>query len=243
MKPTLPQCALVALVPLVSACGAPPTPYVTTVGILKPGATLTVHIESGTLNAYQPAIGQSRNLFTISATASRRGTPPPAPRLRTSTGGVTATASGSLDSLLVRVPDGVSLVVDSRQGDVNVTDITGNARVIARNGNVTVKLPGYAQAATGKGNLSVMMGATTWPGTLQFSTGRGDVDLWVVAKAAFAVRLHTGDGVLFTDFALRGTSTGRSETIDGIVNGGSTQRLDVETSAGAIRLLRLQPQP
>jgi DUF4097 and DUF4098 domain-containing protein YvlB len=49
--------------------------------------------------------------------------------------------------------------------------------------------------------------------------------------------------MLFTDFDLRGTSSGRAETIDGSVNGGTAQRIDVETSSGAIRLLRMQPQP
>jgi hypothetical protein len=148
-----------------------------------------------------------------------------------------------LASLLVRVPDGVNLVAESERGDINVTDITGNARVVARRGNVNIKLPGYAQAAVGDGNLSVMMGATSWPGTLVFSTRRGDVELWVVARAAFSVHLHTDNGTLFTDFGLRGVSAGHAETIDGIVNGGSSQRIDVETATGSIRLLRLQPQP
>jgi hypothetical protein len=48
--------------------------------------------------------------------------------------------------------------------------------------------------------------------------------------------------MLFTDFNLRGTSQGRSETIDGDVNGGGTRSIDIETQAGAIRLLKLHPQ-
>jgi hypothetical protein len=232
---------LLPLAPL-AAC-ATPSPYVTTVGILKPGATLAVRVDSATVNAYQPEVGQRRDLFTISATAPAKSTPPPAPRMRAVPLGLTVRAKGTLDSLLVRVPDGVDLVVESNRGDVNVTDITGNARVLAQKGNVDVKLPGYAQAAVGTGNLSVTMGATNWPGTLRFSTRRGDIELWISAKASFGVHLHTGNGVLFTDFGLRGTSNGEAETIDGSVNGSSAQRIDVEASAGAIRLLRLQPQP
>ena len=104
-------------------------------------------------------------------------------------------------------------------------------------------MPGYAQAAAGDGNVSVMMGATSWPGTLSFSTHRGDVELWVVAPAAFSVHLHTDNGTLFTDFGLRGISSGSAETIEGSVNGGSAARIDVDTADGSIRLLRLQPQP
>ena len=220
-----------------------PSPYVTTVGILKPGATLVVRVDSAKVNAYQPATGQRRDLFTIAATALPKGTPPPTPRLRAAPLGLVVHAGGTLDSLLVRVPDGVNLVVESRSGDVNVTDISGNARVVAQRGNVDLKLFGYAQAAVGRGNLSVMMGATQWPGTLHFSTQRGDVEVWIRANTAFGVHLHTGEGALFTDFGLRGTSNGNSETIDGSVGRSSAQRIDVDTSAGAVRLLRLQPQP
>jgi hypothetical protein len=201
-----------------------------------------VRIDSGTVNVYQPASGQRRDLFTIAATAQSKGTPPPAPRTRAVPLGLVVRA-GTLASLLVRVPDGVNLVVQSRNGNVNVTDIAGDARIVAQRGNVNLMVPGYAQAAVGDGNLKVMMGATTWPGTLHFSTRRGDIELWISAKAAFGVHLHTNDGTLFTDFNLRGTSSGNAETIDGIVNGGAAWGVDVETAAGAIRLLRLQPQP
>ena len=217
-------------------------PYVTTVGRLKPGAVLAVRVTSGTLSAFPPERGQRRDLFTIAATARARGTPPAAPQLRAAPLGLVVRAPEGVASLLVRVPDGVDLIVDSQQGNVNVTDITGNARVTARRGNVDLKLPGYAQAAVGEGALSVLMGATQWPGTLRFSTEHGDVTISIGAKAAFGVRLHTDNGVLFTDFGLRGASNGASETIDGSVNGGVTQRSDVETRAGDIRLLRLQPQ-
>jgi Putative adhesin len=228
---------------MLTACSASLAPFVTTVGLLKPGTTLAIRAGTATVNAFQPAAGQRRDLFTIAATALPKTTPPPPPRLRLSALGLAVRAPGPLGSLLVRVPDGVNLVVESQHGDVNVTDISGNARILAQSGNVDIKVPSYAQAAVGVGNLSVMMGALDWPGTLRFSTQRGDVQVWISAKAAFSVHLHTDEGVLFTDFALQGTSTGRSETIDGSVNGGSAQRIDVETSAGAIRLLRLQPQP
>ncbi len=233
---------LLLLLAALTACSNP-SPYVTTIGILKPGTSIAVRIGAGTLNVYQPEAGQRRDLFTVAATALPKGTPPPAPRLVAAPLGVVVKAPAAYASILVRVPDGVNLVVQSQRGDVNVTDITGNARVVAARGNVTLQFPGYAQAAVGAGNLSVMMGATQWPGTLNFSTRHGDIQVWISAKAAFAVRLHTGNGVLFTDFGLRGTSKGSSETIEGNVNGGAAQRVDIETSAGSIRLLRLQPQP
>jgi len=142
-------------------------PFATTVGIMKPGTTMVVRITDARLDAYQPEARQRRDLFTVTATALRKSTPD-APRLRATPRGVIVDARAPLVSLLVRVPDRVNLAVESRHGDVNVTDIPGNARVVALAGNVNLMLPGYAQAAVGTGNLSVTMGSTNWPGTLHF---------------------------------------------------------------------------
>jgi hypothetical protein len=219
------------------------TPYATTVGVLPPGETLTVRVANATVSAFQPAAGQPRNRFAIAATAVAKTSPPPAPRLRAIPGrGVTVEAVGPLAGLLVRVPDGVTLIVDSRQGDVHVTDISGNARIVAMQGDVQAMLPGYAEARAGRGNVTVTMGSIGWPGTLHFSSGEGNVEVWINERAAFNVHLHTDRGTLFTDFNLRGTSQGVSETIDGSVNGGGSHGIDIETSAGTIRLLRLHPQ-
>lgn len=226
---------------LLGACSSQ-VPYATTVGVLPPGSTMTVRVAHATLNAFQPAAGQPRNRFTVEATAVGKSPPPAAPRLRPGVKGVVVTADDPLANLLVRVPDGVALVVHSQQGDVHVTGINGNARIFAAKGDVQVLLPGYAQAQVGQGNLSVTMGSTDWPGTLHFSTRQGDIEVWINEKAAFDVRLHTANGTLFSDFDLRGSSQGHAETIDGRVNGGGTHGIDVETSAGAIRLLRLHPQ-
>ena len=232
---------LLLLPALLTACSTP-APYATTVGILKPGKTMTVRVENATVNVYQPASGQRRDSFTIEATAPR-GSPPPAPRVRAVAGGVAVSAKGRLATLLVRVPDGTSLSVESERGDVNVTDISGNARVTAGSGNVRIMLPGYAQAAVGNGTVAVTMGATQWPGTLRFSSGGGDVEVRISAKASFNAHLHTDSGTLYTDFGLRGTSNGSAETIDGSVNGGGGHGIDIRTSSGAVRLLKLQPQP
>jgi len=233
--------ALLLLVGLPAACSTPDT-YATTIGTLPSGKTMTVKVEDATVNAYQPAAGQPHDLFTVEATAPR-GSPPPPPKIHTDASGLTIASRGKLIALLVRVPRGADLEVESQHGDVNVTDITGNARVRAGEGNVKVMLPGYAQGSVKHGNVSVTMGATDWPGTLRFSSGGGDVEVWISAKASFAAHLHTDSGTLYTDFGLRGTSSGSAETIDGNVNGGGGHGIDVESTSGSVRLLKLQPQP
>jgi hypothetical protein len=228
--------ALLAL----TACGAQ-APYATTVGILQPGATMTVKIVQGTVNAFQPATGEPRDRFTVSAIALAKTTAAE-PKMRPAKGGVAVEVADPIDSLLLRVPDGVNIDVDSQSGDVHVTNIQGNARVRALKGNVQIILPGYAEATVGTGRLSATMGATQWPGTLHFSTQTGDIEVWVNENAKFHIRMHTANGTLFSDFDLRGSSTGSSETIDTDVNGGASQSIDIETNAGAIRLLKLHPE-
>ncbi len=203
---------------------------------------MEVHVASATVSAFQPEIGAPHDRFTVSATAAAKGTPPPAPTIRPTRTGILVDAPYPLANLLLRVPDGVTLVVVSRSGDVRATNVQGPARLFAGNGNVQAIVPGYAQALAVNGNLGITIGGTTWPGTLHFGTGRGDIVIWINEGAAFRVHLHTDDGTLFTDFDLRGSSAGKSETIDGAVNGGGAQRIDVETRAGTIRLLRLHPE-
>jgi hypothetical protein len=197
---------------------------------------------NGVFNAYKPAIGDPPNRFTIVPSALPHSTFPPIPTIRIHGTGIDVDALSQLAGLLVRVPDGVNLNVDSTRGNVNVTDITGAIDVTAENGDVNIMVPGYAQASTTNGNINVTIGATHWPGTLHFVAQSGDVTVYVPAIAAFHARLHTDDGVLFTDFDLRGTSHGNNETIDAPVNGGGAFGLDLESRRGTVRLLRLTPQ-
>ncbi|MBV8148364.1 MAG: DUF4097 family beta strand repeat protein [Candidatus Eremiobacteraeota bacterium] len=233
---------LLLLLPLLGACSNP-APFVTTIGILKPGHTMTVRVGNAPINAFSPAAAEPRNRFTVAATALR-GTTPAVPSIRPAYGGIVVLAPAKLASLLLRVPDGVTLAIESRQGDVNVTDVSGPVQVALAQGDVRIFLQkSYAQARVGQGNISIAMGATQWPGTLRISTQRGDVEVSLGDAAAFTVHLHTGDGTLFTDFNLLGSSQGASETIDGAVNRGGGQRIEIQTGKGSIRLLRLHAQP
>ncbi len=224
-----------------AACSSQ-TPYTTTTGELQPSSTLTVHITNGDLNAYKPAVGEPATRFTVAATALPNQAAPASPVVTRAGTGIIVSAPNPLSQLLVRVPDRVDLVVVSKKGAVNVTDVTGNVTVSAGTGDVHVMVPGYAQAATQAGHLAVTFGASEWPGVLKFSNGNGDIEVYIPEIAKFHVHLHTDDGTLFSDFGLKGTSNGSSETIDGNVNGGGSHGVDIEAKRGTIRLLRLAPQ-
>ncbi|MHB8433777.1 MAG: DUF4097 family beta strand repeat-containing protein [Candidatus Tyrphobacter sp.] len=215
--------------------------YATSLGSLKPHERMIVRIARGTVSAYAPRIGEPSDRFTVEAFA-RGSSMPAAPEIRPIANGIEVLAP-ALGSLIVRVPKGVDLEVVSGGGDVNVTDISGSARVSLVSGTATMMLPAYGEASVARaGSVDVKIGAQSWPGMLRFVNAGGDIDLSIEENAAFRVHLHTDDGTIFTDFNLRGTSSGRSETIDGSVNGGAASGIDVECRRGAIRLLRLAPQ-
>lgn len=227
-------------VALLAAC-ASARPYATTVGLLRPGKVMTVRVSDANVGVYQPKTGDPSTKFTVAATA-RGKTTPAAPTVRLMRGGILVDAPAPLANLLVRVPDGVTLHLQVRSGHVELTNITGNADVTDARGDVQLQVPGYAQVAVGAGSIRATFGATRWPGTLHFSAQRGDITIWVNENASFHAHLHTDDGMLFSDFNLRGTSQGKAETIDAPVNGGGKQTIDIETHAGEIHLLRFAPQ-
>jgi len=218
------------------------TQVTSTVGLLQPGDTLSVVAKNATVNVYKPAVGDPPDRYTIATSIDKKLAPPPPPHIRHAGKGIVVDAPDPLYSLLVRLPDKVNLIVQTTIGNINVTDVTGNVDVNAGTGNVKVMVAGYAQATAQTGNVEVTIGTTTWPGTLHFATGTGDVTIYVPEIAKFHVHMHTDNGTLFTDFGLRGTSSGTSETIDANVNGGSPYGIDIESHAGVVRLLRLAPQ-
>ncbi|MDQ2991521.1 MAG: DUF4097 domain-containing protein [Candidatus Eremiobacteraeota bacterium] len=231
--------ALLLLVATLSGCSSEQPAYYTFTQNLAPKATMTIRT-TGTIDAYKPAIGEAPTLLTLQPTGSAGVAVLGAILTRSGT-----TFTYNVDyarSLLARIPDGVALDVASTKGDVNVTDITGPTVAYGANGTVKVMVPGYAQASSGVGNVTVYMGATSWPGTLKFGAHAGDVEVWINATAQFNVRMHTDHGTIFTDFGLTGTSSGESETIVGTVGGKATQGIDIEVVNGSIRLLQLKPQ-
>jgi len=214
---------------------------------------MTITTVNGAVSAYAPAVGQPKDRYTIAAFGTAGS---PHQLLRKKAGNLMLCQTSALLPgacleidpgvaplrFLVRVPDGVFLDVRTLNGAINISDVTGNVNAYSAKGNVKIMIEGYANAAAGDGNVSVTFGSTTWPGTLHFAAGNGDVELYVNATAAAHVHLHTDRGTIFTDFPLRGTSHGDSETIDGQIGGGNARGIDVEVRNGSIRMLQLKPQ-
>lgn len=237
-----------ALLVVLAGCSGP-APFFSSTGTLAPGSRMdvvsraTADAKPLEINVYKPAIGDPLDRYTLKLTG-------PHPTTQLLSGIVTKRGStlvvdpsiGGAQVALVRVPDKVDFSVFNPNGPINITDITGTIVAKTGKGDIKIMVPNYVQASARDGNVTVYMSATTWPGTLHYSAQHGTVELWINENAEFRVHLHTDRGTIFTDFDLRGTSKGLSETIDSAVGANPKQGIDVNVGTGDIRVLQLKPQ-
>ncbi len=208
-------------------------------GILQPGATIVVRNVAGDINAFAPARTEPSNQYTVS-TYEPPGIPHTSVTVRPLL--VLAQAHAPGVRFLVRGPAGTSLDINTQQGNVNIADYEGVVNVHTGRGDIKMLIPLYGNASVGTGNMSIIFASTEWPGTVHYGAGNGNIELYVNEHAAAHVRMHTDNGTVFSDFNLRGTSQGTSETIDTVINGGGPRSIDVEVHNGSIRLMQLKPQ-
>lgn len=204
------------------------------------GGSIAVTAPAGKIEAYPPAANEPKNRYTVEVYP--RGSGAPILNELTSASGPSFTTAGSAADVLVRIPPGVRAVLRAQRGDIHVSDVNAPVDAVAVDGSIKIQIPSYADAATQRGDISVTFGDASWPGTLRFSSGAGDVEVWVPAIANATVDLHTDRGTIFTDFNLRGTASGQAETITGIIGSGGRRTLEVRAKNGNVRLLKLVPQ-
>lgn len=207
---------------------------------MPPGATIVVNNVRGDIDAYAPQRNQPADQYTIQTFSA----PSVAPvSLRTAPLLISATAPQPGVRFLVRGPKGGTMNLSTGSGNINVADFEGIVNAHTGKGDIKMLIPMYGNASIGTGNMTIIYASTDWPGTLHFTVGSGNVQLYVNENAKSDVHLHTGDGEIFSDFpGLRGTSHGNNETIDSYINGGGPRSIDIEVKRGFIRLMQLKPQ-
>jgi len=197
-----------------------------------------VYTAQGDINAYAPARNEPQDRYTIQAfSASPGGLSFDARRMT-----VRAIASSPGVRFLVRAPKGTSLNLEAANGNINVQDYDGVVNARTGRGDIKMLIPAYGNAFALTGNVSVIFASQNWNGTLHFGAGTGNVEIYVNETAKARVRMHTGDGTVFSDFPITGSSSGTSETIDAAINGGGPRAIDVEVRHGSIRVMQLKPQ-
>lgn len=224
---------------LLAGCAAAPPTFKET-GVFPPGATIVARTIDGNIDAYAPERGQPADEYTVAAYGPANAvTITKAPLL------VRAQATQPGVRFLVRGPKGGALDLSTRHGDIHVGDFEGVVNAHTDRGNIAMLIPQYGSASIGTGNMSVIFASTDWPGTLRFTVGNGNVELYVNEHAKARIRMHTDNGTIFTDFPpqpLKGKSHGSNETLEGTLNGGAQRAIDVEVHNGIIRVLQLKPQ-
>ena len=212
---------------------------ITKQGSMSSGS-IAVTAERGKIEAYPPAAADPKNRYSLVVYPRASGVPV---INDVATANAHAfTAAGAAADVLVRVPAGVRVTLNTADGDIHVSDVNAPVDARAVYGNIKIQIPSYANASTHRGNVSATIGDVKWPGMLHFSSMQGDVEVWLPAIADASVDLHTDNGTVFTDFDLHGTARGRAETIVGTVGGGGNRRVVVRVKTGNIRLLKLVPQ-
>ena len=224
---------------LLAAC-AEPAPQFKQTGVFPAGATIVVRNLKGNVDGYAPERDQPADEYTVAAYGPPRSvTIKKAPLL------VSAQALQPGVNFLIRGPKGGSMDLSTQQGDIHVGDFEGVVNAHTDRGSIAMLIPQYGNASIGTGNMSVIFASTDWPGTLSFTVGNGNVELYVNEHAKSRIRMHTDNGTIFTDFApqtLHGSSVGSNETLTGTLNGGGPRSIDVEVHNGIIRVLQLKPQ-
>lgn len=127
------------------------------------------------------------------------------PKLKTEIVGGHLTLRGSCHNLVighcessftVRVPEGLPVSVDTRSGDVRVTDLDGPVTVDAGSGDVALSgLSGGTTARVSSGDIE----ASRLSGRLDLMTSSGDVDAAELSSTTIDARATSGD--VFLDIA------------------------------------------
>ena len=231
--------ALLLPLVLLAGCAAPP-PAIKQTGVFPPGATIVARNIKGNIDAYAPERGQPADEYTVAAYG-----PPGSVTIKKANLLISASANQPGVNFLVRGPKGGAMDLSTQQGDIHVGDFEGVVNAHTDRGTIAMLIPQYGSASIGTGNMSVIFSSTDWPGTLKFTIGDGNAEIYVNEHAQAKIRLHTDNGTIFTDFppaTLKGTSHGSNETLEGTINGGGPRSIDVEIHNGIIRVLQLKPQ-
>jgi len=230
---------LLLLTLALAACGKP-TPAIQSTGTLAPGGAIVLRNAVGSIEAYAPEIGQPASTYTVDFF----GPTEEQPKIIRTNAVVSIVPTGftPANRYLIRAPKNTTLNVSTQNGSINVEDVDAVVNAETGTGAINVMCYQYANAHAANGNVQATFSSTDWTGTLHFGADKGDVAVYLNATVNAHVRLHTRHGSIFTDFPLRGSSSGQTETIDGVLNGGASRSVDIEVGEGVIRLLQLKPQ-
>jgi len=135
----------------------------------------------------------------------------------------------------VRAPAGTTLRLSNTNGEIEITDMTGELRLDTTNGAVkAVGISGVTRASTTNGAVSLDFASVPAGGVIAETTNGGViVTIPKDAKARINARVSNG-GIEADGFALAVTDQSRRR-LDATINGGGAE-VRLETTNGGIRI-------
>lgn len=135
---------------------------------------------------------------------------------------------------VVKVPKTIAVTLESSNGDISVTGLTGAFRASASNGRIIgMDLGGSAHASTSNGVVELTMAAVTADVTAETTNGKVTVTVPRDTNANLSARVTNGE-ISHDNLDLQVTETSRRRLDGRLGTGGPSIR--VETTNGAVRI-------
>lgn len=136
---------------------------------------------------------------------------------------------------VVKVPKTIAVTVESSNGDISVTGLTGAFRASASNGRIIgMDLGGSAHASTTNGVVELTMATVTGDVTAETTNGKVTVTVPRGTNATLSARVTNGE-ISHDNLDLQVTETSRRRLDGRLGTGGPSIR--VETTNGAVRVI------
>ena len=138
----------------------------------------------------------------------------------------------------IRLPAGVTLVGRTVNGEISALELGGNVESNTVNGSINISTSGYAQAATVNGDITARLRDANWPGSLDFKTVNGTINLDLPAATSSKVEASTLSGEIASDFPLTLLESTSRKHLSGTIGSGGRE-LSLKTVNGSIHLKRI----
>lgn len=135
----------------------------------------------------------------------------------------------------IKVPRSIAVTLESSNGDLAVTGLTGALRASASNGRITgTDLTGSAHTSTTNGVIALTMAAVTGDVTAETTNGQVTVTVPRGTNASLSARVTNGT-ISHENLDLQVTESSRRRLDGRLGTGGPSIR--VETTNGAVRVI------
>src|SRR5215813_2357301 len=138
---------------------------------------------------------------------------------------------------MVKVPQGVSFIGRTVNGEISALSLDGNVDSRTVNGSIDVSTTGYARAKTVNGQITAKMGRADWTDALEFKTVNGGIALDLPASLSTKIEAETFNGEISSDFPLTVLGRISRKRMSGTIGEGGRQLL-LKTLNGSIHLRR-----